>query len=185
MKHAIIGFLALMLVVPARAVEYSRLQADKSAISFVYQQMGVKMEGKFKKFSAAFRFDPSKPASANVAIDVELAMIDAGSDEADGEVVSKVWLNTKAFPTAHFASTNIKLVGANRYEVTGKLTIKGKSQDVVFGATLTTQGSVGAFDGAFIIHRADFVIGEGTWAKFDVVANDVLVKFHMIATSEK
>jgi len=178
--------LALVMLIGAgsvHAVEYKRLQADKSLIAFTYQQMGVKMDGKFKRFSANFSFDPAKPTAAAVTLDVDLATIDAGSDEADSEVVGKTWLNTKAFPTAHFASSTIKPLGGGRYEVAGKLTIKGRSQDMVFVATWAAQGATGAFDGSFVIRRADFTIGEGTWAKFDVVANDVLVKFHMTATS--
>ena len=63
-------------------------------------------------------------------------------------------------------------------------TIKGKTQDVVVPATFTPQGNSGVFDGSFTIRRADFSIGEGSWAKFDIVANDVLIKFRITATSK-
>jgi polyisoprenoid-binding protein YceI len=185
MKRSFCVLASILLAGAVHAAEFNRLQPEKSSIAFTYQQMGVKMDGKFKKFAATFRFDPAKPAAATVEVDVDLAAIDAGSDEADGEVVGKTWLNTKAFPTAHFATSGIKSLGGNRYEVAGKLTIKGKTQDLVFPATFSSQGAIGAFDGSFVMHRADFTIGEGTWAKFDVVANDVLVKFHMTATSGK
>jgi len=183
MKRLICGVIMLVAAGSVQAVEYNRLQADKSSISFVYQQMGVKIEGRFKKFSAAFNFDPAKLPASKVVVDVDLPTIDAGSDEADSEVASKTWLNTKVYTAGHFESSTVKLLAANRYEVAGKLTIKGKSQDVVLMTTLTTQGSAGIFDGAFVIRRADFAIGEGAWAKFDVVANDVVVKFHMTAMS--
>jgi polyisoprenoid-binding protein YceI len=49
---------------------------------------------------------------------------------------------------------------------------------------LHPQGNSGVFDGSFTIRRADFTIGEGAWAKFDIVANDVQIKFRITANSK-
>jgi len=146
--------------------------------------MGVAVDGKFRKFSSQLNFDPAKPAAAKASFAVELASVDTGATEGDEEVAGKAWFNTKAFPTAQFVSGNVKALGGNKYEVAGRLTIKGKVQDVVVPATFTAQGNVGVFDGAFTIRRADFTIGEGAWAKFDIVANDVLIKFRITASSK-
>ncbi|MBS1142968.1 MAG: YceI [Proteobacteria bacterium] len=177
--------LALTALVPAaQAVEYTQVQADKSAIAFVYKQMGVSVDGKFKKFSSQLNFDPAKPSAAKATFDVELASVDTGAPEGDQEVAGKPWFNTKAFPTAKFVSGTVKPLGGNKYEVAGQLSIKGKTQDVVVPATFTAQGNTGVFDGSFVIRRADFSIGEGSWAKFDIVANDVQIKFRITASSK-
>lgn len=177
--------LAAALPLAAQAVEYSQIQADKSAINFAYKQMGVSMDGKFSKFAAQLNFDPAKPTTAKATLDVQLASIDTGSSEADDEVAGKQWFNTKAFPTAHFASSSVKALGGNRYEVAGKLTIKGRTQDVVAPVSFTAQGSQGVFDGSFAIKRADFAIGEGAWAAFDTVANEIQIKFRILANAGK
>ena len=174
--------LALATAFSAQAVEYTQIQADKSAINFAYKQMGVSMDGKFRKFAAQLSFDPAKPAAAKASLDVDLASVDTGAQESDDEVAGKPWFNTKAFPTARFVSSSVKAVGGNRYEVAGKLTIKGKTQDIVAPATFTAQGNSGVFDGSFTIRRGDFSIGEGAWAAFDIVANDIQIKFRMLAT---
>lgn len=188
MKRIALGAaLAAALFAPtfsAHAVDYNVVQAEKSAITFTYQQMGVKMDGRFRKFAAQIAFDPARPAAASASFDVDLASIDAGSSEADDEVAGKAWFNTRAFPVARFVSGSVKALGGNRYEVAGKLSIKGQTRDVVAPATFTAQGRNGVFDGSFTIRRGDFAIGEGSWAKFDVVANDIVVGFH-IATSSK
>lgn len=176
--------LAASLSSMAHAAEYSQVQADKSAINFTYQQMGVKMDGKFKKFASQLNFDPANPTAAKAVFDVELASVDAGSSEADDEVAGKSWFNTKSFPTARFVSRSVKPLGGNKYEVTGQLTIKDKTQDVVVPATFTAQGNSGVFDGSFIIKRGEFSIGEGAWAKFDIVANDIQIKFRITANSK-
>ena len=168
----------------AHAVEYNQVQADKSAINFTYKQMGVAVDGKFKRFSSQLSFDPAKPAAAKASFDVELASVDTGAPEGDQEVAGKPWFNTKAFPTARFASTGVKSLGGNRYEVAGTLTIKGKTQNVVVPATFTPQGNAGVFDGSLTIRRGDFSIGEGPWAAFDIVANDIQIKFHIAASGK-
>jgi polyisoprenoid-binding protein YceI len=166
-----------------QAAEYNQVQADQSRIGFRYTQMGVPMDGQFRKFSGQLSFDPAQPTTAKAAIAVDLASIDTGTPEADTEVAGKPWFNTPAFPTARFESVSVKALGDNRYEMVGTLTIKGKTQAVVVPTTFTAQGTTGVFDGAFTIRRGDFAIGEGSWSAFDIVANDIQIKFKLTAKS--
>lgn len=182
MKKIALALAFASLIPAAHAVEYTQVQPEKSAVTFVYKQMGVAVDGKFKKFSSQLNFDPAKPATAKATFDVELASVDTGAPEGDQEVAGKPWFNTKAFPTARFVSGSVKALGGNKYEVAGKLTIKGQTQDIIVPATFTAQGNTGVFDGGFTIRRADFTIGEGAWAKFDIVANDVQIKFRITAS---
>ena len=185
MKTSLLALtLATTLPLAAHAIEFTQVQTDKSAINFTYKQMGVSMDGTFKKFASQLSFDPARVATAKASLDVDLNSIDAGSSDADDEVAGKQWFNIKAFPTARFESSAFKALGGNRYEVAGKLTIKGKTQDIVAPLTYTAQGSSGVFDGSFTIRRGDFTIGEGPWAAFDVVANDIQIKFRIQATGK-
>lgn len=175
----------LGLATAAHAVDYTQVQADKSRIAFDYQQMGVSMDGRFNTFASQLRFDPATPAAATAMIEVDLASVDTGSAEGDAEVAGKTWFNTAAFPVARFESTAVKALGGNRYEVAGKLTIKGTSRDVVVPASFTPQGDTGVFDGSLTIKRGDFSIGEGAWKAFDIVANDVVIRFRIAAAPGK
>jgi polyisoprenoid-binding protein YceI len=147
--------------------------------------MGVAMDGQFKKFSGQLNFDPAKPASAQGQLEIDLASVDAGSSDADDEVMGKNWFNIKTFPKALFVVKQIKATGTNQFDVAGSLTIKGKSQDIHVPLKLVTQGNTGVLTGSFVIRRADFAIGEGLWAKFDVVANEIQVTVQLTATSGK
>ena len=177
--------LALPLAAPAHAIEFNQVQSQQSSVAFSYQQMGVSMDGKFRKFSGQLAFDPAQPAKARAALEIDLASIDTGAVESDDEVAGKSWFHIASFPKANFVSSAVKAVGGNRYEVSGRLTIKGRSKDIVVPATFTQQGNNGVFAGSFTVRRADFAIGEGAWAKFDIVANDVQVKFRIVATAAK
>ena len=185
MKRLVLALVSVLaFVATAHAAEYSRVQAENSRIGFAYQQMGVPMEGSFSKFASRLSFDPTAPTSARVSIDVDLASIDTGFEDGDDEVGRETWLNTQAFPTAHFESSAVKALGDNKYELAGKLTIKGTTRDVLVPATFTAQGGLGVFDGSLRIQRGDFSIGEGGWKGFDIVANDVVITFHITVAAD-
>ena len=165
----------------AQAVEYNRFQADKSKLRFVSKQMGVPVEGHFRKFSATLSFDPARPAAATARLELDLASVDAGSADADGEVVGKPWFNVKLFPTATFVSSAIRPLGGDKFELAGKLTIKGKTQDVSAPFSFRQDGGNGVFDGAFVLKRLDFAVGDGIWSDVSAVANEVQIMFHIVA----
>ena len=180
-----IALIGMLVVTPTQSAEFNAIATDKSSLVFVYKQMNVPVEGRFKKFSAQISFDPAKPAAAKAALDVDLASIDAGSSEADDEVAGKAWFNTKTYPQAKFVSTGVKALGGNRYEVSGKMSIKGRTQEVSAPFTFTPQGNGAVVDGAFVLKRADFAIGEGAWADFGTVANEIQIKFRFLASAGK
>ena len=165
----------------ASAVEYGQVLAEKSRLSFVSKQMGVPVEGRFQKFAATLLFDPAKPAVASAKLELDLGSIDAGSPEANDEVAGKPWFNLKIFPTATFVSSTVKALGGERYELAGKLSIKGKTQEISAPLTFRQEGGNGVFDGSFTLKRLDFAIGEGIWSDIATVANEVHIKFHMVA----
>lgn len=167
----------------AHAIEFNTLRADQSRVDFLYKQMNVPMEGQFKRFNGKIQFDPAKPTLAKAAIDIQLASIDTGSTDGDEEVAGKLWFNTAQYPVARFVSTSVKPLGNNRFQVTGKMSIKGKTREVSTPATFRQQGGNGVFEGSFILKRAEFGIGEGIWADYGTVANEVQIKFRLVATS--
>lgn len=175
---------ALMLAAgTARSAEFNQVLLDKSQVSFVSKQMNVPVEGKFTKFTAQVAFDPAKPEAGKAQIEIDTASIDTGSQEANEEVVTKNWFNVKAFPTAKFVSGGVKPLGSNRYEVAGKLTIKGITRDVVAPVTFKPEGSNASFEGAFAIKRLEYKIGEGAWSDTDTVADEVQVRFKLVVAA--
>ncbi len=173
---------ALLAVPAAQAIEFSRLQPAKSAVSFVYKQMNVPVEGSLKRFKGELSFDPARPEAAKTAIEIELASVDTGFAEGNDEVQGKLWFDTKNHPVARFVSSSVKPLGGNRYEVAGRMSIKGRTLELKTPATFRQAGNAGVFEGAFVLKRADYGIGEGMWADFGTVANEVQIKFRMTAT---
>jgi polyisoprenoid-binding protein YceI len=158
------------------------LQAAGSEIAFTTQQMGVPVEGRFGRFSAQIALDPKKPESGSVAFSIDTNSARFGSAELDAEVPKPVWLSALKFPQASFQSGTIKAAGGGRFEVAGKLTIKGQVKDIVVPVTLSQAGASSTASGSFVIKRLDFKVGEGEWADTSLLANDVTVRFKLALT---
>ena len=154
----------------------------QSDIAFTFRQMGVPVDGHFKKFDAQLAFDPKNAAAGKVTLSIELGSATLGDAATDAELVKPEWFNVKKVPTATFQSTAIKALGGGKFEATGKLTIKGQVKDVVVPVALAQAGGTTTATGAFAIKRLDFNIGEGEWKDTAMVANDVQVKFKLVIT---
>jgi polyisoprenoid-binding protein YceI len=91
-----------------------------------------------------------------------------------------VWLNVAAFPQAVFQSSAIKAAGAGRFDVAGKLTIKGLARDVTVPVQLAQAGGTGTASGGFTLKRLEFKVGDGEWSDTSLVADDVQVRFKLV-----
>lgn len=158
-----------------------KTDAAKSSVSATFKQMNVPIEDKFKKFTAVIDYDAAKPEASKATVDIDTASLDLGDPEYSKEVAKKEWFNSAQFPKATFVSTSIKPAGAGKLAVTGNLTIKGKTAPVAFPLTVTTAGGKQVFDGTLPIKRLAYNIGEGQWKATDMVADDVTIKFHIVA----
>lgn len=179
----IAGVTTLLLAAGAHAAEFNQLLPDKSAVTFAYKQMNVPIDGRFNRFSGRISFDPAKPTAAQAEIAIELASIDTGFPEGNDEVAGKLWFNTKQFPVARFVSTSIRPLGNDRFEVSGNMSIKGRTHVATTPATFRQTGQQGVFEGSFVLKRGDYGIGEGMWADYGTVANEVQIRFRLVAAA--
>jgi polyisoprenoid-binding protein YceI len=161
------------------ALAQQKLLPAQSDISFVTKQMGVALDGHFKKFDAQISFDTAKPDAAKIAFTVDTGSATLGAPESDAELPKAAWFNVPKFPQATFQSSAVKSLGGGKYQITGKLTIKGNVKDVDVPVTLTQAGAVTTAVGQFAIKRLTYKIGEGEWADTSMVADDVQVKFKL------
>lgn len=174
------AFAAMALAAAQHAL--AEMNLAKSTITAISKQMNVPVEGVFKKFSARISFDPAKPSAGSAQLTVDVGSYDLGDASYNRQVAGNEWFDAKAYPTATFVSTAISAVGGDRYRVTGKLTIKGKSETVTVPVTLTQRDNMQTLDGTLPIKRSEFNIGTGEWKETSIVADEVAIKFHIVAT---
>jgi polyisoprenoid-binding protein YceI len=169
--------LAASLAVSGIVFAQAKVIPAQSQITFAAKEMGVPVEGKFGKWTADIAFDPKKPEAGKVAFSIDTASASFGSKETDDEVPKATWFNVAKFPTATFASTAIKAKGAGKFDVAGKLSIKGTTKDIVVPIAVAQAGGTTTATGSFAIKRIEYKIGEGEWTDTSQLADEVLVKF--------
>ena len=177
-----LGMGGLGIGTAASASPYTSIDPQASSVSFGYSQMNVKMDGSFSELRAPeFVFDPARPEDAKVKLELVLASIDAGYEEANSELQKEEWLALSRHPVATFVSSNVEALGDDRYQVTGELSIKGNTKEVNAPFEFSESGDTASFEGSFTLERADFGIGERQWKDFSIVANEIEVHFDVVA----
>src|SRR4051794_39546957 len=94
-RLAIAATLAVALAGPAAA---QGVLLDKSEIRFTAKQLGVNVEGRFRRFKANVVFVPAALQNAKADVEVDLGSIDLASDDSEKEVKDPLWFNVAKFP---------------------------------------------------------------------------------------
>ena len=165
------GAMAAQALVPAQ-----------SSVHFTAKQMGVPVQGHFKKFDAQVQFDTAKPETSKINFTVETGSATMGSKETDSNLLSADWFNIAKFPKATFESSAVKALGGGKYQVDGTLTIKGSAHKVSVPVQLTQAGDTTTASGSLPLKRLSFKIGDGDWADTSMVADEVDVQFKLALT---
>jgi len=173
---------AAAALAPSVGLAQQKLVPAQSSISFTTKQMGVPLEGQFKKFDAQISFDTAKPDTAKIAFSVDTGSATLGAPESDAELPKAAWFNVAKFPQAQFQSASVKSLGGGKFQVNGKLTIKGNAKDVEVPVTLAQANGLTTATGQFTLKRLTYKIGENEWADTSMVADDVLVKLKLVVS---
>jgi|EndMetStandDraft_4_1072995.scaffolds.fasta_scaffold283081_2 polyisoprenoid-binding protein YceI len=170
---------ALALAAGVAQTPAQTVNSAASELVFVTRQMGVPVEGRFQRWSAQVALDPRKPEAAQVVLRIQMDSVAFAAPEVTAEAQRPVWLDTAKFPQAVFQSKAIRPAGNGRYEMTGSLTLKGESHEMVVPVTLAQNGSSATASGNFTVKRSDYRIGEGEWTDDSLVAHEVQVRFRI------
>lgn len=180
-RQLLLAAIALAVAIPALAA-IAKLDDAKSSVGIVFKQMNVAVDAKFKKFKANIDYNNTQPENSKASIEIDLNSFDLGDPQYNAEVLKKEWFNAAQFPKASFVSTSMKATGNGKLDVQGKLSIKGKTVPTSFSLTVKTLGTSQIFEGSLPIKRLAFNIGEGEWKDTSMVADEVLIKFHVVTT---
>jgi polyisoprenoid-binding protein YceI len=181
-KLFVVALPVLVLSIAAAAVQ--TLDSAKSKITAVFTQFGVPVEVSFNRFTAQISFNPAAIADSKAQLQVDMASFDMGDAEYNMEVLRKEWFNAAQYPQATFLSNAIKQTGPGKLEVTGTLTLKGKSQMLTAPVSFRQEGAERIYEGQLTIKRNDFSIGEGVWKDTGTVADPVLIKFKVVTAGQ-
>lgn len=191
-RHALA---ALMLIAAGPAMaEAPRwpVDAKNSRITFTAKQMGVAIPGRFERFTAAIRFDSNDLAGSKTAIDIDVSSVSTPNRDIETEIKREPWFDATRFPTARFETVAFTHKGGERYDVAGRLTLRGVTKAVTLPATIRIADDpaqpgmlLAQASGDVQVSRTAFGIGQGQWRDVATVADEVVIHFAIVARRPK
>jgi polyisoprenoid-binding protein YceI len=154
------------------------LDLTQSSVVATFRQQHAPVEAAFKKFSGSIAYDAAKPADTAATLSVDTSSLELGDDDSDAEVRKPAWFDSARYPQATFRAATIRPGAGGRFEASGPLTIKGRTQTVTVAVTVQRAGGSNAFDGSFELSRKAFGIGDPAWD--GVLDDSVRVRFHLV-----
>lgn len=167
----------------ARAADWL-LEPAASAITFEARQGATQLSGAFKRFEAEIGFDPARPETARILVDVDVSSLELGDPKRRGEVLSQAGLNAAEFVRAHYETRALRPVGEGRYQVEAQLTLRGVTLPVAHEVVIRVSGATATAEGVVPVDRNAFGVGQGPFASEEVLAAEILVRFSIAARRE-
>lgn len=162
-----------------------RVDAARSSIGYAFNLDdgaggNSRIEGRFGRWQADIRFDPSDLANSAVAVTIETGSASNGIAAHDAAMREPGWFDSAAQPTATFHATDFRRRG-NGYEARGELRIKRRERNVDLPFTLTINGDTAVMSGTITLDREDFHLGDDVEGE-EMVSRNVDVTIRVQAT---
>jgi len=123
---------ALLLTVSAAAQDAWQLDPQHSSAQFSVRHLEVStVRGAFTKVSGSVVYDPANLNKSSIQTTIDAASVDTRVDMRDNDLRSPRFLDAQKFPTITFQSKKVEAAGTGKLKVTGDLTIKGVTKEVV------------------------------------------------------
>ena len=129
----VVIFGTVILAISAGAqTETWQLDPPHSAAQFSVRHMGIStVRGTFQKLSGVVQYDPSDVSKSSMDVTIEAASLDTRVDMRDNDLRSDHFFDVQKYPTITFKSKRVESAGTDKVKVTGDLTIRGVTKQVV------------------------------------------------------
>jgi polyisoprenoid-binding protein YceI len=191
MKNTIKNFAIVVLVAFTTlsftkiANEKKEIKTDKSKVVWKGYKVTGSHEGTIRIQSGFLTFNESKLVGGEVVID----MTTLGSTDLQGEYKGKLdghlksddFFGVENHPTATLVFTNVTASGKNSYNVTGNLTIKGKTNPITFVISIYGNKATASLK----VDRTKYDVRYGSTSFFDDLKDKAIYdEFDLIADLE-
>ncbi len=123
--------------------------------------------GQFSAIAGKISFDAAKPEGNSVEVTIKTESVNTHNEMRDRHLKSPDFFNAKEFPEMTFKSTGWKKTGDKTYDVTGDLTINGKTKSITVPVEHVGDGKnprgqeLTGFHTTFTIDRTEFGMNYG------------------------
>jgi polyisoprenoid-binding protein YceI len=147
-----------------------KIDAVHSTIGFSVRHMVIaKVGGHFSKFEGSLAVQGEDLTTGSVEVKIDAASIHTNVEARDNHLRSPDFFDVATYPHLLFRSRKVERTGGDHYRVTGDLTIRGVTREVVLDTEFlgqlkesTTGAARLAFSARTSVDRRDFGL---TWNK--------------------
>jgi polyisoprenoid-binding protein YceI len=160
-----------LLAQPVEAADSFAFDKAHTEILFSYNHLGnSRAFGEFRSFEGEVVLDRDDPSASRIMVTIDPNGIDTGVAAFDTNLKSADFFDVETFPEITFVSTAVEPTGDTTARVTGALTIKDNTREVVLDVQLNYLGEhqlaqfspdyanmeVAGFSGRTTLLRSDF-----------------------------
>ena len=163
-KLAFVLAAATLIAQPVLAADTYSVDKTHSDLSFQIRHLVGKVRGSFGDFSGTINADAAKPEASTVEFTIKAASIDTANEDRDKHLRSADFFEVEKFPEISFKSTKVKLLGKDRYEVTGDFSMHGVTKPLTLPVSFLGSGKDpwgnerAGFETTTTLNRKDFGI---------------------------
>ena len=168
------------------------IDAAHSQMQFKVRHLGIStVIGRFGTFAGTFQLDPATGTAGAANLSIDVASVSTNNERRDSHLKSPDFFAADSFPKITFVSTGIQKVAANKYKMSGNLTMRGVTKPVVLdaelaGARQTAEGWLAAVNLTGTVKRKDYDL---MWDRITegvaVVSDDITLDIGVEAKSAK
>jgi polyisoprenoid-binding protein YceI len=164
-KLAVLFGLALVFSLPSLAATSTwQIDPKHSAAQFSVRHMAIStVRGAFSKVTGTVVLNEQDVTKSTVDVSIDVSTVDTREPGRDKDLRSDHFFDVEHFPTMTFKSKKVEQVAPGKLKVTGDLTIRGTTKEVVLdvdGPTAAIKDSWGnqrsAVNATTKINRQDF-----------------------------
>jgi polyisoprenoid-binding protein YceI len=118
------------------AIEVYKIDPVHSSINYSLRHVLSKFTSSITKLGGEITVDRDNLEKSSVNATVDVAALTTNDEKRDAHIKGPQFFDVAKFPTATFKSKSWKKTGENTFDITGDLTIKDVTKEVVLKTTL-------------------------------------------------
>lgn len=154
---------AFILTAPAFAQTKWEVDPAHSKVQFSISHMVIsEVTGQFKSFSGDITTQGEDFSKAKIDFTIDVNSINTDNEKRDAHLKSPDFFDAKKYPYIKFKGNSLKKINGNKYKLTGSLTMKDVTKqvvlDVIHGGTVKGMGgkTVSGFKITGKLNRFDY-----------------------------
>ena len=154
-----------------------------SQVNFTGSKVTGSHHGGFKSFAGHFTVKDGVPIGNDHKVVIDMKSTFADDEKLTGHLKSPDFFDVEKFPEATFDVTELKKDSETAYIIAGNFTLHGKTKNISFPATVSTNGGALLIHSTFDINRKDFGIVYAGKAD-DLIRDEVVIELKLEAKPE-